>query len=276
LKAKKELMFYNAVIANADKQIDQRKEKGPFDIIGDVHGCFLELHNLLLKLGYSVTETGDENLPYMVSHPAGRKIIFLGDLVDRGPDIIKVLKLAIAVVKSGQALAIPGNHDEKLMRYLMGRKVQVNHGLETSADQLKCEHSGFRKQVKEFLLNLPTYIILDEGNLLVAHAGLREEFQGQTSREIREICLFGESTGEHDESGYSKKAKWVSDYRGKAFVVYGHVPVFECFQANNTIGIDTGCIYGNKLSAFRYPEKEIVSVPALKQYMEPGKAFDVE
>ena len=269
-------MFYNAVIANADKQVDQRTEKGPFDIIGDVHGCFYELLNLLSKLGYSVTETGTENIPYQIFHPDGRKIIFLGDLVDRGPGIVKVLKLAIASVKSGHALAIPGNHDEKLMRYLMGRKVQLNHGLETSAEQLKCEPSGFRKQVKEFLQSLPTYIILDEGKLLVAHAGLREEFQGQASREIREICLFGESTGEHDESGYSKKAKWVNDYRGKAFVVYGHVPVLEPFHVNNTIGIDTGCIYGNKLTAFRYPERDIVSVPALKQYMEPGKAFDVE
>ena len=247
-----------------------KQEHGPFDIIGDIHGCFDELQSLLTKLGYEIAA---QNGSYAVRHPEGRKAVFLGDLVDRGPKIPDVLKIVMSMKASGSALAVPGNHDTKLMRKLRGRDVQITHGLAESLHQLEQEPPEFKEQVATFIDELVSHYVLDDGKLVVAHAGLKEELQGRGSGKVRDFALYGETTGETDEFGLPVRYNWAAEYRGRAMVVYGHTPVPEPEWFNGTICIDTGCVFGGKLTALRYPEKDLVSVPALKTYYEPSKPF---
>jgi protein phosphatase len=245
---------------------DRREEHGPFDIIGDVHGCYEELVALLSDLGYQVQGTRDE--PEVVP-PAGRKAIFLGDLVDRGPDTPGVLRLVMSMVASSSALCVPGNHDVKLMRKLQGRNVQLTHGLAESVAQLEAETPQFQQRVAEFIDGLVSHFVLDEGRLVVAHAGMKQAFQGRASGRVRDFALYGETTGETDDFGLPVRYDWAAEYRGKARVVYGHTPVATPQWLNNTLCIDTGCVFGGKLTALRHPENEVVSVPAAKTYYEP-------
>jgi protein phosphatase len=243
---------------------DRSSEHGPFDIIGDVHGCYEELVSLLAKLGYHVADDGG------VAPPAeGRTAVFLGDLVDRGPNTPAVLRLVMRMVASGSALCVPGNHENKLVRALRGRDVRVRHGLEQSLAQLSDETAEFRQQVVGFLDGLVSHFVLDDRRLVVAHAGMREEMQGRASAAVRAFALYGETTGETDEFGLPLRYPWATEYRGRAMVVYGHTPVPQPEWTNNTINIDTGCVFGGALTALRYPEKELVSVPAAKTYYEP-------
>jgi len=249
---------------------NRRTEHGPFDIIGDVHGCFDELRELMTTLGYSIEGNGGA---HRVVTPEGRKAIFLGDLVDRGPKIPEVLKLVMSMVDAGAALCVPGNHDMKLLQKLRGKDVKIAHGLADSIAQLEVEPPEFKSKVADFLDGLISHYVLDEGKLVVAHAGMKEEMQGRGSGAIRSFALFGETTGETDEFGLPVRYNWAADYRGKARVVYGHTPVGEPQWLNRTVNIDTGCVFGGKLTALRYPEKEFVSVSAHKTYYEPAKAL---
>jgi len=255
-----------AVVERQPTWTNRRTEHGPFDIIGDVHGCFTELVALLRELGWQVA-VGE----LTAQHPEGRRAVFLGDLVDRGPDVPSVLRLVLSMVESGAALCVPGNHDIKLVRALRGRDVKLAHGLAESLAQLEDEALEFKEQVAEFLDRLVSHFVLDDGNLVVAHAGMRERFQGRASRRVRDFALFGETTGETDEFGLGVRYDWAQEYRGQAIVVYGHTPVPEAVWVNGTINIDTGCAFGGSLTALRYPERELVSVPAGKTYYEPLK-----
>ena len=247
---------------------NRRTEHGPFDIIGDVHGCFDELLELMANLGYSVKKDGEG---YGVETPDGRRAIFIGDLVDRGPKIPEVLSLVMGMVEAGTAICVPGNHDMKLLQKLRGKDVKMAHGLADSVAQLEGESPEFRGKVSEFLDSLISHYVLDDGKLVVAHAGMKEEMQGRGSGAVRSFAMFGETTGETDEFGLPVRYNWAADYRGKAMVVYGHTPVTEAQWLNRTIDIDTGCVFGGKLTALRYPEKELVSVPAHRTYYEPAK-----
>ena len=244
---------------------NRKDEHGPFDIIGDIHGCYDELTALLGKLGYQDdTECG-------MVHPEGRKAVFLGDLCDRGPKNVAVLRLVMKMVDSGNALAVPGNHDVKLVKYLLGKNVQITHGLDQTVAELEQESPGFRDEVKSFLDSLVSHYVLDDGKLVVAHAGLKQEYIGRGSMKVRDFCLYGETTGETDEYGLPIRLNWASDYRGRATVVYGHIPQLEVQAINGTYCIDTGCVFGGKLTAYRYPEKEFASVDALRQYYAPAR-----
>lgn len=246
---------------------NRRSEHGPFDLIGDVHGCCDELELLLARLGYQP----DADAGWR--HPEGRKAIFLGDLVDRGPRVLDTLNLVRRMVAAETALCIPGNHDVKLHRWLRGKKVQITHGLDQSIREIEAlpeaEAAPFRRELDRFLESLVSHYVLDEGKLVVAHAGLKAEYQGRASRRVREFALYGETTGETDEFGLPVRYPWAQDYRGSALVVYGHTPVPEAEWLNRTLNIDTGCVFGGRLTALRYPELELVSVPAVREYAVP-------
>lgn len=241
---------------------------GPFDIIGDVHGCLVELKALLEKLGWTL-----EPEP---THPDGRMIVFVGDLVDRGPDPVGVLKFVMSAVKAGRALCVPGNHDIRLVKALRGAKVGLGHGLRETLEAVQSETPEFCAEVADFLEALVSHLVLDNGNLCVAHAGLPTSMQGRGSAVVRKFCLYGETTGEVDEFGLPIRYEWARNYRGRALVVHGHVPVISPQWVNNTIDIDTGCCFGGSLTALRYPEKEIVSVPARATYVEPIRPPSIE
>ena len=247
---------------------DRREERGPFDIIGDVHGCCAELEALLDRLGYCIAEGKVE--------PPGRKAVFVGDLVDRGPNAPSVLALVMRMVESGAALCVPGNHDARLVRALQGRKVQRTHGLEETLAQLAAETAEFKKKVETFLGGLVSHYVLDGGALVVAHAGMKEEMAGRASGAVRAFALYGAPTGEDDEFGLPVRRDWAAEYRGRARVVYGHTPVAQSEWVNNAINIDTGCVFGGALTALRYPELELVSVPAKAQYAEPVRPLAVQ
>jgi protein phosphatase len=252
---------------------DRRDEHGPFDVVGDVHGCRSELESLLTELGYHLVRD-DRGRAVDAVPPDGRRAIFLGDLVDRGPDSPGVLRLVMGMVAAGHALCLPGNHENKLVRALAGRKVTVSHGLERTLAQLddeEADNPGFKQQVEGFCDGLVAHLVLDEGRLVVAHAGLKEAYHGRASGRVRSFALYGDTTGETDEYGLPVRYPWAEDYRGRAMVLYGHTPVPETVWVNNTLCLDTGCVFGGRLTALRYPEKEIVSVPAERVWYEPVK-----
>jgi protein phosphatase len=260
---------------------DKRDEHGPFDIVGDVHGCCDELEALLEHLGYKVTAQAP-GMPTLgggplYAHPEGRRVIFLGDLVDRGPRILDTVRLVRNMVLGGSALCVPGNHDMKLLKKLRGKNVQITHGLaDTLAeiDDLPGDiRAFFCNDLAEFLDGLVSHFVLDEGKLVVAHAGMKAEMQGRGSAKVRDFALYGETTGETDEFGLPVRFDWASEYRGQAMVVYGHTPVPDPDWLNRTVNIDTGCVFGGKLTALRYPEREFVYVPAARTYCEPARPF---
>jgi polynucleotide kinase-phosphatase len=246
---------------------NKKEEHGPFDIIGDIHGCFDELSELLIKLGYRIQQ--NEEGHFSIDHSEGRKVIFLGDLTDRGPKSPLVLRLVMDMVKSGKALCIMGNHDDKLNKYLSGKNVPLTHGLDRTVAQFDSTTKEFQKEVKEFLYGLIAHYVLDNGNLVVAHAGLPEEMHGRAAAGVRNFCLFGETTGEIDEFGLPVRYDWAKKYKGKATVVYGHTPIPKTEWINNTINIDTGCVFGGGLTSLRYPERVLVTVESKMVYSEP-------
>lgn len=245
---------------------------GPFDIIGDVHGCFDELLNLLSKLNYSVQFDPASEF-YRVSHPDNHTAVFVGDLVDRGPNSPEVVRLVMNMATQGVAFCVSGNHDDKLYRKLMGRNVQVRHGLEITMEQLEHYSKRFIDQIRDFLGSLPHHILLDEGRLVIAHAGLAGHLHGKHGKSIRDLCLYGPTTGAVDERGLPIRLDWAADYSGQAVVVYGHTPVHEPIWKNNTINIDTGCVFGGKLTALTYPDNILTTVDAYQTYAEPMRPF---
>ncbi|MDG4762904.1 polynucleotide kinase-phosphatase [Solwaraspora sp. WMMD406] len=254
---------------------DRRELTGPFDIIGDVHGCRAELEHLLTELGWTLDRDG-AGRPVGARHPQARTAVFVGDLVDRGPDSPGVLRLVMGMVRAGNALCVPGNHEQKLLRKLRGRKVTVSHGLAETLEQLAAEPAGFSDEVAEFIDGLVSHYRLDGGALVVAHAGLKAEYQGRASGRVRSFALYGETTGETDEYGFPVRYPWARDYRGSATVVYGHTPTPSPEWINDTICIDTGCVFGGRLTALRYPSRELVSVPAAREYYPPGRPLTAE
>lgn len=261
---------------------DKREIRGPFDIVGDIHGCYAELIELLERLGYQpngINQDGPMASP-IYSHPENRTMIFLGDIVDRGPAILSTLKLVYNMVESGNAFCVPGNHDVKLLRKLNGKDVRIVHGLAETMQEIDAlpvkERDAFIEEARSFIRGLVSHYVLNDGKLVVAHAGLKHEMQGRGSGKVREFCLYGETTGEIDEFGLPVRHNWAAEYRGRTMVVYGHTPVPEAEWLNRTINIDTGCVFGGKLTALRYPEKELVSVPARRTYCEPARPFELQ
>jgi protein phosphatase len=260
-----------ATITRMKLWTDKRDETGPFDIIGDVHGCADELEALLAKLGYEITRSLDSDLGtrFHVTPPARRKVIFVGDLVDRGPRVGDTLRIAMDMIESGAAFCVLGNHEAKVEKWLRSGDVKITHGLDKTICDLEAGGEAFRRRVKTFIGGLISHYIFDGGKFAVAHAGIKAEMQSRASSAIRAFCLYGETTGETDEFGLPIRYNWALDYRGDTRVIYGHTPVVDTEWLNNTLCIDTGCVFGGKLTALRYPEMELVSEPARAVHCEP-------
>ena len=239
----------------------EKPELSSLAIIGDVHSCYHELTQLL-----ELIEKQSSTL---------RTLVFVGDLIDRGPKPVEVLKLVMQLQQAGRALSVNGNHDEKLYRWLSGKNVQLWHGLEFTAEQLKKEPRAFQEQVRRFMADLPFQLILDNNQLLIAHAGLSERLQKQDSEAMRSFALYGDTTGQKDQFGFPVRRDWAKEYSGKRMVVYGHTPLIKPYWKNNTVNIDTGCAFGGKLTALLYPENEILHVDAHRKYTEPTKPLQL-
>lgn len=229
-----------------------------YDVIGDIHGCYKEFELITKKLGY----TWENGYPL---HPNGRKLAFVGDLTDRGPNSLGVIDVIYDLVKNKGAYYTPGNHCNKLYRFFLGRNVQQTHGLETTVGELKQLNKDQFTEIKRKFIwlyeNAPLYLTLDDKRLIIAHAGIREDYIGRLDKKVKTFVLYGDITGEKHPDGSPVRRDWAKQYsHPHAYVVYGHTPVTEPRIVNNTINIDTGCVFGGMLTAFRYPEKETVSV----------------
>lgn len=261
----------SVVISRAPLPSNFKNETAPLDIIGDVHGCFEELCELLEKLEYQVSRE-----EFAATPPAGRKAIFVGDLVDRGPDSPGVLKLAMNMTAQGHAHCTPGNHDARLVRKLRDGKGKETHGIALTLEQLRDEPDEWKKRMIRFLDSLPSHLVLDGGNLVVAHAGLPQAMHNRSGGRVRSFALYGDTTGESDEFGMPVRLEWAKNYRGHAAVVFGHTPVGAPRWLNGAINIDTGCVFGGSLTALRWPERELVSVKSHETYAEPARPFLIE
>ena len=241
---------------------DRSDERGPFDLIGDVHGCLGELDALLRALGYAADGT----------HPEGRRLVFLGDIVDRGPDSVGVLRLVLPWIESGLALVVPGNHDDKLARWLLHRPVRIQGGLETTVREWSSlsgpRRAALAAQVLALIWGAPPYLVLDGGALLVSHAGLEERLHGALDHETRRFCLYGKTTGKTVD-GVPERLDWAASYRGRPAVIHGHVPVARACWRNGVADVDLGCVFGGALCAVRWPERDFVAVPAERPWWKP-------
>lgn len=235
------------------------------DIIGDIHGCFKEFKELTLKLGYE----WERGFPV---HNHRRKLAFVGDLTDRGPQSLLVVDTVFNLVHNDLAFYVPGNHCNKLYRFFIGNKVQISHGLETTAAEYEALNKKDKQVIREKFTHLyetaPLYRVLDDGKLIIAHAGIREDYIGENSKKVKTFVLYGDITGEKHADGSPVRRDWAKNYRGKSIIVYGHTPVKEVRIVNNTYNIDTGAVFGNKLTALKYPEMEIVSVQSTLPLVE--------
>ncbi len=236
------------------------------DVIGDVHGCMDELQELFHALEYNYEK-------HIFVHLDGRIPVFLGDITDRGPHSIALIRLVYdMVVVHKKAYYVPGNHCNKLYRYFLGNNVKQRYGLETTVSEYtslpKTEQEVVRQQFIELYENAPLYLVLPEVNAVVAHAGIKEAYIGRTDKRVKTFVLYGDITGEFDEDGRPIRRDWARDYLGSSWIVYGHTPVKKPRIINNTINIDTGCVFGNSLTAFRLPEEETVSVSSRQPLVE--------
>jgi protein phosphatase len=243
------------------------------DIIGDIHGCYAEFEQLTKKLGY----VWDSGIPI---HPEGRMLAFVGDLTDRGPESLKVAEIVWSlVIQQKLAYYVPGNHCNKLYRYLLGNKVQEKHGLETTVAEFlslssEDQHS-FRTKFLELYDTSPLYQVLDNKKLIISHAGIREDYIGKNNSKVKTFVLYGDISGETNPDGTPVRRDWAKNYKGKATNVYGHTPVKEPRIINNTYNIDTGAVFGGMLTSLRYPEIELVSVPSSMPFV-PEKFREIE
>ena len=269
-----------AVIETEPLSCNLRSVTAPLDIIGDVHGCIDELLELIDKLGYRLEDKGGAGVSaypvFEACHPDERRLVFIGDIVDRGPDSARSLQLVMDLVEHGTAMAVPGNHDIKLVRALGGTDVRRDHGLAETMEQLEGLEPAFRERAARFINRLPSHYELDGGKLVVAHAGMTEDLQGRTSKTVRSFAVWGKTTGKLDDAGLPVRLDWARDYRGKSLVVYGHTAVEQPEWVNNTLCIDTGCAYGGRLTALRYPALETVAVDARRTYCGDLRMADAD
>lgn len=240
------------------------------DVIGDIHGCYNELIQLLNKLGY------ERNAEDLYIHPEGRKFLSLGDIMSRGPESLKTMQFFLRHVNEGHAYMIDSNHGWKIARWLDGRNVTLNHGDELVQEEFVQyeRHYGeeqtikLKHAIKQLLFEAPSHYILAKNSVptvVCTHAGIKDEFVGKQSYEVSDYCRFGDSEG-LDNNGKPVRKDWTVHHHTSALILWGHDPRPKPIINNNTINIDQGVVFGGELTAYRYPEKEFVSVKAVMDY----------
>ncbi|MGW8957420.1 polynucleotide kinase-phosphatase [Paenibacillus sp. NPDC055715] len=240
------------------------------DIIGDIHGCYREMMEVIDQLGYTEDAEG------LYRHFDGRKLVSVGDVMSRGPESLQAMCFWKKQVDAGLAYMIDSNHGWKIGRYLDGRKVTLSHGDERFAMELtQYEHKAgkeaaeqLRSELRDFLLAAPSHLIFGRDglrNVVVAHAGIKDHYIGKQSARISDYCRYGD-TEEQDANGKPIRKDWFVEHESGEIVVWGHDPRPQPTIVNQTVNIDQGVVFGGMLTAYRYPEKEFISVPAYENY----------
>lgn len=211
-------------------------------VVGDIHGCADELEMLL-----------DE-----ISLKADDRVVSVGDLVAKGSKNRAVLD---RFIEDERFAAVLGNHDRVLRRYWRGEGVSLNSAQEAALDELKANEARYSTYLQE----LP--LMIDLGAHLVVHAGVRPgvALDAQTIEDLTELRTLGEDRTSR------KGVAWYEVYDGEKTVLFGHWPAAEPRRARRAIGLDTGCVYGYKLTAYIIETAEFASIQAQKAYDEPKK-----
>lgn len=242
------------------------------DVVGDIHGCYDEILELLGELGYVPDAAG------LYRHPEGRTLISVGDVMSRGPKSLDTMRFWKKHCEAGIARMIDSNHGWKIARYLSGRNVTLSHGDENIAAELaqyareagEAAANELEEELKQFLLSAPSHLVLcREGvrRVVVAHAGIRDEYIGKQSKRIQDFCRYGDTDG-MDDKGAPVRKEWYTHHESGELIVWGHDPRPYPTVVKNTINIDQGAVFGGSLTAYRYPEQQFVSVKAYKDYAE--------
>ncbi|MDM5234548.1 polynucleotide kinase-phosphatase [Lysinibacillus pakistanensis] len=240
------------------------------DIIGDIHGCYDELLELLKKLEYEVNNEG-----YFI-HPQGRRFVSVGDIMSRGPKSIKTMEFFERHIERGLAFMTDSNHGWKIARWLDGRNVSLHHGDElVEAEFMDYENTyggaqtaALKARLAKCLLAAPShYVLMNKGlaSAVVTHAGIRDRYIGKQSSRISDFCRYGD-VQELNISGKPIRNDWFTEHQTSQLIIWGHDPKINPLKQNHTLNIDQGVVFGGQLTAFRYPEQTIISVNAYKNY----------
>ena len=217
-------------------KLDFRK---PF-IVGDVHGCFNEFLKLLKKINYNKKK---------------HRLILVGDIIDKGPRSFDMLKW----VKKEGVEAVLGNNEQAFIQ-----NIQKKAPLRPALERLKKEIGQPIKEWVNWLNSWPLYI--EEKDFIVVHAGL---VPGEHPRHSNPEFLMNIRTwdGKGKDIKDETNPPWYTFYKGKKLVIYGHWAKQGLKIRSNTIGLDSGCVYGKSLSGILLPERKVVQVSALKSYI---------
>lgn len=240
------------------------------DFIGDIHGCFEEFIELLDRLGYK------ENIEGYYIHPGGRKILSLGDIMSRGPRSLETMQFFKKHVDAGHAYMIDSNHGWKIARWLDGRKVKLAHGDEKVGAEFgeyenkygKEAAEQLKNELKDLLMAAKSHLIIQKNGVNVAvaaHAGIKDHYIGKQSPRIADFCRYGDSDG-LDVNGKPIRKDWTIHHKSSELIMWGHDPKPQPLLTNNTLNIDQGVVFGGMLTAYRFPEKQFVSVGAKMDY----------
>ena len=212
-------------------------------LVGDVHGCFRELTELLEKVDFD---------------PSGDRLIFLGDIINRGPHSGKVLEL----VHSIPCEVVLGNHELGLTKYVQD-KSPPNPDFEEVLQQMEDKRDDYLAWME----NLPTFI--ETPAFLAVHAGLIPNLSPQKHPPeiITRLRTWG---GDFHDLDNPAHPPWYELYTGKKLVVYGHWALKGLTVRENTIGLDSGCVWGGALSALELPGRKITQVKAHAVYADPS------
>ncbi|WP_457638673.1 metallophosphoesterase [Persephonella sp.] len=227
-------------------------------IIGDVHGCYYEFYSLIEKI---FARYGEDTT-----------IISVGDTVDRGDFNLKTIKLCFELKEKRNFYEVQSNHNLKLYRWMKGKNVRISTGMKKTVDEIMALCEDEREYLRERYINyyqsLPLYIIVND-SVVVAHAGIKDEMIGKVDEKVRDFVIFGETTGKYTEDGFPERVDWTK-YRkineNSPKIVYGHVVYPEPYINNRCYGIDTGCVLGNKLTAYNPFTDEFIFERARKVY----------
>lgn len=244
------------------------------DMIGDIHGCFDEMILLLEKLGY-VSEDG------LYTHPDGRKLLSLGDIMSRGPKSLETMQFWQRHIEAGVAYMIDSNHGYKIARFLEGQKVTLRHGDELIEQELTTyeqQHGyvateGLKRKLTDMLRQAPSHYVLTKNSVpyaVAVHAGIRDRYIGKDSPRIRDFCRYGDVTG-LTENGRPIRSDWYTEHQSPLLIIWGHDPQPKPLKINQTLNIDQGVVFGGALTALRYPEETVESVPAMQDYAQDAQ-----
>ncbi len=213
-----------------------------YAVIGDVHGCYYELKELITNLQ---SKYGKDIL-----------IISVGDNVDRGDYNLKTLDLCIELFNEGKFIEVQSNHMDKFVRWLKGSNVKISYGMQKTVDEFlnlpKTIQEQYRKKIIEYYSSAPLYVIVNK-ETVIAHAGIKDDMIGKTGKKVKSFVLYGQTTGRYTPEGFPERLDWTKERKLKANspkIVYGHVVFQKPYINNKCYGIDTGCVFGNKLTAY--------------------------